>query len=272
MHPPELNCWYNSMKRVFVVLCLLFPIGCRAIPISPPLAQISEDCTAPGEIIDAELSQPSRGYVYNFRVYLPPCYSSQSEFRYPVLYIVPGRGGGPESWFAAGLAKILDDLILGNQISPFIVVTTESIESDPVGETIHNELIPAIESQYPIMDDRRYRAVAGGSLGGIAAYRLAFQHPDTFASAGIFGAGAISGEEKQIKLWLSTINDRNHVRVFMDCGDEDTFMLDRVEVMKSLLEAAGVENQLHVGSGGHNYTYWLSNFEMYLKWMSEDWK
>ena len=106
-------------------------------------------------------------------MYLPPCYSADSEFRYPVLYIIPGL------------------LII-----------------------------------------RRYRAVAGGSLGGIAAYRLAFQHPDAFSSVGIFSMGAVSDEEKQIKTWLSAVNN--------------------------------------VDSGGPNYTYWSTNFEMYLKWVSQD--
>jgi len=259
------------MKRIFAVSFLLL-VGCTATPISPPLAHIPEDCTTPGKIIRAEFSQLSGNYTHSYRVYLPPCFSAESESRYPVLYLVPGRGGGPDSWFAAGLAQIVDDLILGNQIPPFIIVATESIDSDPLGEIISNELIPTIEGQYPISDERRHHAVAGGSLGGIAAYRLAFQHPDAFGSAGIFGAGAISGEENRINSWLSGMTDENRVRVFMDCGDQDTLMLDRAEVMKSLLDNAGVENQLHVGSGGHNYTYWLSNFETYLKWMSNDWQ
>jgi len=259
------------MNRILPVI-FLFLVGCRATPISPPLAHIPEDCKSPGEIIHGELSQSSHVAIYSYRVYLPPCFSTESESRYPVLYLVPGRGGGPESWFAAGLAKVVDDLILNNEIPPLIIVTTETIDSDPMGETIFNELIQTVESQYPVMDGRQYRAVAGGSLGGVAAYRLAFQHPDSFASAGIFGAGAISGEEKQINSWLTAMNDENRVRVFMDCGDEDPLMLDRAEVMKRLLDEAGVENQLHVGSGEHNYTYWLSNFEVYLKWLSQDWK
>jgi enterochelin esterase-like enzyme len=260
------------MKRIFTVLFLLLVIGCSAAPISAPLAQLPTDCKSLGEIIRAELSEPSRGYTYRYRVYLPPCFTAESEFRYPVLYLIPGLGGGPDAWFSSGLAKVADDLILSNEIPPFIIVSTESTDGDPLGTTISNELIPAVESQYPVMDDRRYHAVAGGSLGGIAAYRLAFQHPDIFASAGIFGAGAISGEEKRINSWLSAMNDGNRVRVFMDCGDEDTLMLDRAKVMKSLLDDAGVENHLHVGSGGHNYTYWLSNFETYLEWMSKDWR
>ena len=216
-----LNCWFNPMKRIFAVILLIIVVGCSVTPSSVSLAHIPENCTTPGEIIRAELSQPSRGYAYSYRVYLPPCYSAESEFRYPILYIVPGLGGGPDAWFAAGLAKVADDLILSNELPPFIIVSTESTSGDPLGETIYNELIPAVENQYPIMDDRQYRVIAGGSLGGIAAYRLAFQHPDTFSSAGIFGMGAVPGEEKQIKSWLSAMKDENRVRVFMDCGDED---------------------------------------------------
>jgi enterochelin esterase-like enzyme len=163
-------------------------------------------------------------------------------------------------------------MILSKELPPFIIVTTENIDNDPFAETIYNKLIPHIESQYPLIADRNYRAVAGGSLGGIAAYRLTFQHPETFSSAGIFGAGAISGEETRINEWLSSINTETRIRVFMDIGDEDPLMLGRAKVMKSMLDEMGIENILHIDHGGHNYAYWVSNFEMYLKWLVEDWQ
>jgi enterochelin esterase family protein len=188
-----------------------------------------------------------------------------------VLYLVPGRGSSPDSWLAAGLPEVVDGLILAEEIPPFIIVTTENTDSDPLADTVYKELIPIVESQYPIADDRLHRAVAGGSLGGIAAYRLAFQYPDTFSSAGLFGAGAISGEEPQIGSWLSGMNNANRTRVFMNSGEADPFMLERARVMKSILDEAGVENQLYVDAGGHHYTYWVPNFEMYLKWLAEKW-
>jgi len=254
-----------------LICSLLLLYGCGPSPASAPLAALSEGCTIPGTVIPAELPQPSRGYPYSYRVYLPPCYPSGTASRYPVLYLVPGRTSAPDTWFAAGLAEVVDEMILAGEIQPFIIVTTENIEADPSAETIYRELIPYIEEQYPILDDRRYRAVAGGSLGGIAAYRLVFQYPETFSSAGIFGAGAISGEETRIAEWLSAMEEENRVRVFMDTGDEDIFMLDRAEVMKSILDEAGIENQLHSGTGGHNYAYWVSNFRMYLEWLARDW-
>jgi enterochelin esterase family protein len=258
------------MKRILASLLLIFLSGCGTIPKSN-LAKLPEGCSVSGEIIRAELSQPARGYAYSYRVYLPPCFSAQSDSRYPVLYLVPGRSSAPDTWFNPGLDELVDRLILSGEMPPLIIVTTENIDNEPMADTIYNELIPFVESQYPIVDDRRYRVVAGGSLGGIAAYRLAFQYPDKFSSAGIFGAGAISGEEEQIKTWLASMTDANRVRVFMDTGDEDIFMLDRAQVMKSILDEAGIENELHVGHGGHNYAYWVSNFEMYLKWLTRDW-
>ena len=48
-------------------------------------------------------------------------------------------------------------------------------------------------------------------------------------------------------------------------------MLERARVLKSILDEAGLENQLYVDGGGHQYTYWVPNFEVYLKWLSEDW-
>jgi len=260
----------SPLRRLgYLVLFLL--CGCGLGTPSKPLAVLPEACTAPSQLISADLSKPA-GLAYRYRVYLPPCYSAESEEHYPVLYLVPGRSGAPDAWFAGGLAKVVDDMILSKEIPPFIIVATENIESDPLAETIYNELMPAVESQYAILAQRQYRAVAGGSLGGIAAYRLAFQHLDTFSSAGIFGAGAISGEEKRINEWLSSMNDTNRVRVFMDTGDEDPLMLDRADVMKSMLDELGIENILHTGHGGHNYTYWISSFEMYLKWLAEDWQ
>ena len=256
--------------RLLVLSVILFLSGC-GLGRTPKPSSLPEGCTTPETIISADLPQPTRGYSYSYRVYLPPCYESESDSHYPILYLIPGRSSSPDSWFVAGLADVVDNMILDKAIPPLIIVTTENIDSDPLAETIYNELIPYIESQYPVIDDRQYHAVAGGSLGGIAAYRLAFQHPKLFSSAGIFGAGAISGEETRINEWLSSINNSHRIRVFMDTGDEDVLMLERAVVMKSMLDEIGIENILHTGHGGHNYAYWIDNFEMYLEWLVKDW-
>jgi len=272
-------CEQQAMRKIVNILLFFLLWGCASSPTTTatqaptpiPLASLPQGCSTPGEIVREELSETGRGYPYSYRVYLPPCFSTQSASRYPVLYLIPGRNSSPDGWLKAGLPEKVDRLILSGEMPPFLIVSTENTNSDPMAETIYQDLIPFVESQYPVADDRRYRAVAGGSLGGIAAYRLAFQYPDVFSSTGIFGTGAISGEEPQIRLWLSQMNNGNRTRVFLNSGKADPLMLERARVMKSILDEAGVVNQLYVDEGGHHYTYWVPNFEMYLKWMIKDW-
>jgi predicted peptidase len=236
-----------KMRRLPVLALLIFLCGCGLKQTPNPIAALQQGCTSLGTILSSEVPETARGYPYAYSIYLPPCFSAESEDRYPVLYLVPGRGGAPDTWFIAGLGDVVDRMILSGEIAPFIIVATENIDSDSMAEAIYNDLIPHIEEKYPIAKDRKHHAVAGGSLGGVAAYRLAFQYPDTFSSAGIFGAGAISGEEKRIHEWLIAMDDTNRLRVFMDSGYEDPLMLDRAIVMKSILDEMGIENQLHSG-------------------------
>jgi len=258
--------------KVQICTLLVLLCGCVAGPASELPATLPTECASPGTIVSEDLPQPSRRYTYGYRVYLPPCDTADSESRYPVLYLVPGRSSSPDTWFAVGLPELVDRMVLSGDILLFIIVATENTDADPKAEVISKELIPFIEGQYPILNDRRYRAVAGGSLGGIAAYRLAFRYPAAFSSAGMFGVGAISGEEKQIQSWLSAMVDEDQIRVYLDTGDEDVFMLERAQVMKSMLDNVGIENQLYSGHGGHNYAYWVGNFEMYLRWLAKDWE
>lgn len=259
------------MRRFPGLVLLIFLCGCGTKQAPDPIAILQKGCDSPGTIISSEVAETARGYPYTYQVYLPPCFSADSDSRYPILYLVPGRGSSTDAWFAADLDDVIDQMILSGEIPPFIIVATEDIDSDPMAESIYNDLIPHIEAKYPIASDRKHHAVAGGSLGGIAAYRLAFQYPDIFSSAGIFGAGAISGEEDRIRGWLASMSDANRVRVFLDVGDGDPLMLDRAVVMKSILDEMEIENQLHSGQGGHTYEYWVGNFELYLKWLAEDW-
>lgn len=270
-------CELGEMRKTFIVILFTVLWGCAPTSTptqaSPPvrLAGLPDGCSAPGKVVSVDLPQPAGDPPYNFRVYLPPCFSAEGSARYPVLYLIPGSRSSPDSWLKAGLPEELDKLILSKKVAPLILVTTENTDNDPAAEIIYKDLVPFVESQYPIAGDRRHRAVAGGSLGGISAYHLAFQHPDTFSSAGIFGAGAIPGEEMQIRSWLARMNDANRTRVFMNSGRQDPSMLEYARTMKVLLDEAGVENELLVDEGGHHYKYWVPNFGTYLAWLAKDW-
>lgn len=260
---------------LWILLGIGLLLGCQSAPADagPALhAPPAPACKDPGTVLRSELADTSRGYPYRFNVYLPPCYAAAPRTFYPVLYLVPGRGSGPEAWFAADANRVADDLILIGTVPPFLIVTTETTDHDMYAQAILNDLVPYVEDHYRILKSRDYRAVAGASLGGIAAYRIGFQHPDRFASVGIFGSGLVSGEEKQFDAWLAALTPRLAPRVFLNSGEQDPYMLDRARVMDAILDQAGIESNLVVGAGGHDYAYWVSNLPVYFTWMARDWQ
>lgn len=246
------------------MLLLAALAACSAAPVSslPALA-----CTTPGSV--QALKIESVGQV---GLYLPPCYDSQAEYLYPVLYLLPGAGGAPDTWLDAGLAPLLDGLILDGEIPPLIVLTPDDTLEDLAPDLIVEALIPYVESHLRARPERSWRAIAGGSLGGASAYFLAFQHPDLFASAGVFGNGLVTGMDSEIAAWLEVIPEESRPRLFLNSGEQDAYMLRQARALIPLLDRYGIEHAEIFSPGGHDYRYWLSNFPSYLRWLAEDWE
>ena len=266
--------------RFIVILAILalsgtLLLGCQAAvsPVSTSVPVPDElVCEKPGTVEEKLLEETLRGYDYSYWIYLPPCYDTDVEKAYPVLYLLPGRGGNPSNWFNAGVNEIADDMILSGKIAPFIIITTEEISSDPLAEIIYNELMPHVEDAYRVKPERWQRAVAGGSLGSVGAYRIALQHPNDFASVGMFGGGLIHGEEERVQTWLDELAAENQLRFFINSGEQDPLMVERAEVMIDVLGEAQLEHMEIFSPGGHDYGYWASNFSAYFEWLAEDWK
>jgi enterochelin esterase-like enzyme len=253
----------------FFILGLLLLTACAG---GSGIAALPEACNKSSRVETIRLEETSRGYSYRFLVYLPPCYQAQSEQPYPLLLLIPGRSSSPDDWFSAGVGQALDEAILAGRLPPAIVAVTQNTDSDPHAAVILQDVLPYVQEYFPVSTERRYRAVAGGSLGGIAAYRIVFANPEQFSSAAQFGSGVISGEEPQVKTWLAAMPAALKPRVFLNCGSEDTLMLKRAEAMASLLYENDISHVLHIGPGDHSYTYWVSMFPTYLDWLSEDWQ
>ena len=255
------------MKKFFLVSIIFLSSGCKLVPSN----SLTLECAQPGQVSIFSIYSEIQKYEYIYNVYLPPCYDENPERKYPVLYLIPGRGGGPDAWFNAGAADVFNEAILSENVPPFIVVSTKNFSEDPYGDILYKELMPIVENNFRTINERNYRAIAGGSLGAVSSYRMAFQYPDAFASAGMFGGGLIHGEERVFEEWLSMLKPENQPRVFLNSGEGDPLMLDRAQVMVTYLDEAGIENELVSGLGDHTYGYWLKAFPQYLIWMARDW-
>ncbi|MFZ0547133.1 MAG: alpha/beta hydrolase-fold protein, partial [Candidatus Promineifilaceae bacterium] len=168
------------MQFVGLVTGITFLVGCKsASAVRTAMITAEPTCDTPGSILNDEIAESIRGYVYYFQVYLPPCYDLEDERQYPTIYLLPGWGGSSRDWFAAGLSEVADEMILDGEIPPFLIVATGNNDVDLLGEVVHQDLVPYVESHYRVLAERPYRAVAGGSLGGSRAYRLALHNPGT---------------------------------------------------------------------------------------------
>ncbi|MGO8801382.1 MAG: alpha/beta hydrolase [Roseiarcus sp.] len=120
---------------------------------------------------------------------------------WPVLYLLHGLNGGFHDWVAlGGVQQTLDRLIAERRIRPMVVVMPDAgnswyVDSAAIGgpgdfETaILDDLPRSIEQDLPVRHQRGGRAIAGLSMGGFGALRLAFKQPDHYcAVASLSGA------------------------------------------------------------------------------------
>ncbi len=173
------------MKRrvisgLLVLIALIGSAGryVAAKPIPPCEAE-------PGHIVLTTIPSALYGKPVAVNVYLPPCYVPNKPTRYPVVYLLHGGGTDETQWPDLNVITASNTLISQGAAS-FVVVMPggEYHDSIDYGAFVIHEVLPNIESQYPVQSSRSGRAIGGLSLGGYWALRIAFLHPDVFAAVG----------------------------------------------------------------------------------------
>ncbi len=164
--------------------------------------------TGPNRLISAEgtitaYSTPSAvlGHDIDYLVYRPPDCVEDGSVRYPVLYLLHGRGDKMGAW--TGIKADLDKLILVGKIPPVVAVMPDAPSSRragyyvdssfrgngglPAGEAVEQafvqDLVTHIDATLPTRAERGGRCIAGYSMGGYGAVRYALAHPETFGAA-----------------------------------------------------------------------------------------
>ncbi len=241
-----------------------------------------------------------------FAIYLPPDYES-SKRSYPVLYLLHGAGDDQTGWVQFGeVRRIADEAIQNGSATPMIIVMPDADTgrrgyfnsmdgSWRYEDFFFEELMPYVEKVYRIRRDKRYRAVAGLSMGGGGAFMYALRHPELFSSACPLSAyvGPLTLEEmkqrmseKEMKLSdkivtayfqdhnaLELMRQRdlealNSVRWYVDCGDED-FLFEGNSLMHIAMTKTGVRHEYRVRNGAHNWTYWRESLPEVLRFVSD---
>ncbi len=173
-----------------------------------------------GQVREVWYSSKVTGTWRHALVYTPPNYDSQTDVRYPVLYLQHGGGKDETGWIRQGNANfILDNLIAAKNCKPMIVVMAygyarragqpaADLTGKPFGspemlkamqdmaaafeDDVTQVLIPYIDSHFRTLTDRDHRAMAGLSMGGMQTFQVTLNHLDLFSYIGGFsGAGGM---------------------------------------------------------------------------------
>ena len=260
-----------------------------------------------GKIID-QLSLKSKilDSERKYAIYLPSDYD-YSNREYPVLYLLHGAGDDHTGWVQFGEVKSITDKANKNGVSTSMIIVMPDAQTGKKGyfndldqewnyeDFFFKEFLPFIEKKYRIKSEKRYRAIAGLSMGGGGAFIYALRHPEMFSSAcplsGYMGEASYNdfyeknmekceklSREKVFNYYsnhnsLSIIQNQTDenlksVRWYIDCGDND-FLYEGNSLVHIALKKRGVPHEYRVRDGAHNWTYWRSALPEVLKFVSE---
>jgi enterochelin esterase-like enzyme len=129
------------------------------------------------------------------------------------------------------------------------------------------DIIPYVESHYPVKADRDDRAIAGLSMGGGQALTIGLKHLDKFAWVGGFSS-ALFG--KQADLVPESADPGKQLRLlWLSCGDQDRLM-DASKSVHNALQQRKVAHVWHVDSGGHTWPVWKNDLYLVAQMLFRD--
>lgn len=214
------------------------------------------------------------GCTRTMRVWTPAGYEKSSA-KLPVLYLIHGGGDTDTSWPGAGAAgNILDNLLAEGKIKPMIVVMPNgsiAVDGDFTGEVplfaqdMTTDIIPFVEANYRVLTDRKNRAMAGLSMGGMETLETALTHIDLFNYVWVLSSSFKPGsdfhaEAERLNIFKNAtkINKTWAKLVFTQGGPSDIAYQNGKNCLKEF-DAAGIRYEYHEVSGGHSWEAWRQN-------------
>ncbi len=213
------------------------------------------------------------------RVYLPARFRDNR--RYPLLIV---HDGVDYLKFAA-LETVLDNLIHALEIPPLVVAMIQSPDrlKEYAGDDRHarflaEELLPTLESDYPLVGEPEARGLMGASFGGVASLHAAWRHPDTFGNLLLqSGSYAFSdiGRHRRGPVFDPVVRFMNEFRenpgqpaakIYMSCGIYESLIYENRSLLPRL-QAQGIDVRFEEARDAHNWENWRDRLRNGLSWL-----
>jgi enterochelin esterase-like enzyme len=289
-----------TMKKIILPLVCLFWMESNS---AQTIGKVLEQKTVKSSILGREVK---------YTIYLPADYD-YSQRSYPVVYLLHGYSDDNTGWLQFGeINRYADKAIMEGTVPPMIIVMPNGDSSWYINSFNGNEkyedffvkeFMPAIEKTYRIKAEKRYRGVAGLSMGGFGTLIYSLKYPELFAAAAplsaavfddnaiqtmpdknyetvfaqLFGPG-LKGKDRLNQYWYANsilkivdtkpVADLKKVRYWIDCGDDD-FLTKGNCLLHIALTEKGIPHEYRVRDGAHNWTYWRTGITDALHFIGE---
>jgi enterochelin esterase-like enzyme len=210
------------------------------------------------------------GSSVEFTAYLPPCYDSDPQIRYPVLFLFHGLGRTPDQWHGLGLEAIADHLIVSGRIAPPLIILPYIPGEESNDAVFLADLFPAVEARFRTLAGRDHRAIGGVSRGAEWALRLALRRADLFGSAGVHSISPGPTALADFYIWAEAVPDTVWPRVYFDTGYSDP-QLPQMQAIVQVFDLLKRPYEKHVPPGDHSDSYWSGHLPDYLIWYAAGW-
>jgi S-formylglutathione hydrolase FrmB len=182
-------------------------LGCLSISLGLPRllwSQFNEDRRRTdlnpiklpgGSVVEfGSFDSKSLGAQERYSVFLPPSYSKNSSQKYPVVYFLHGLNNDETSWTVERYGSIqntLEQMIISGKLPEFIMVHPRGDNgfycnyidgTRRYEDLVAQELITFMETRYRAAKGRENRAIAGTSMGGYGALKIAMKYPDRYSA------------------------------------------------------------------------------------------
>jgi enterochelin esterase-like enzyme len=247
-----------------------------------------------------------------YTIYLPADYE-HSQRTYPVVYLLHGYTDDNTGWLQFGeINRYADKAIADGTIPPMIIVMPNGDSSwyinsfdgkEKYEDFFVKEFIPFIEKTYHIKSQKRYRGIAGLSMGGYGTLIYSLKYPELFSAAAPLSAAVFTDDEigkmqdenyenvlgplyghnlksndRLNAAWYKnsvlkiietkSADDLKKVRYWIDCGDDDFLTRGNCALHIALADKK-VPHEFRVRDGGHSWTYWRTGITDALQFIGQ---
>jgi S-formylglutathione hydrolase FrmB len=246
--------------------------------------------------LTCDFFSPVLGLSTSFVAVVPQAEAPHTPRRWPVLYLLHGLSDDHTTWTRRTSIERYAEAYNLAVVMPAVGRSfyTDMARGLPYWTFVSRELPQIARSLLPLSDKREETYVAGLSMGGYGAYRLALSNPGMFAAAGsfsgaldmateadgddpawraemsnIFGAPhALAGSAHDLLALASRLGpaERKSLRLYQCCGTED-FLYGVNVRFRDHARSLGLDHTYEEEPGVHEWGYWDLKVRHFLRWL-----